>query len=54
MQNFDGKHKDITVVSSLIFEKVVGRWSFGIKRKQLAQIDNYFYRSFNIITVIFT
>ena len=54
MQNFDGKHEDITVVSSLVFEKVVGRWYFGIKRKQLAQIDNYFNRSFNIITVIST
>lgn len=54
MQNFDGKHEDITVVSSLVFERVVGRWSFGIKRKQLAQIDNYFNRSFNIITAIST
>ena len=53
MQNFDGKHEDITVVSSLVFEKVVGRWSFGIKRKQLAQIDNYFNRSFNINSDIY-
>ena len=36
MQNFDGKHEDITVVSSLVFEKVVGRWVFRYQKKTVS------------------